>query len=213
MQKNTNNKPTFEIEKHFQEQGFELVAGADEVGRGALAGPIFAAAAIFDIEKNFRGIRKIKDSKLLKAKEREEILKYIRKNVIDSAIGSASVEEINKHGIGAANIMAFKRALDNLKSVDFAIIDGRQFRGFAYKYFCVEKGDNKSISIAAASIIAKVERDKLMSELDPSDIYGFKNNKGYGAKKHQEALKSHGPSEHHRTQFIRGILNSDPKLF
>lgn len=201
-------RPNFEIEKELKKKGHNLIAGVDEVGRGALAGPIVAAAVAFDIEKKFEGLDKIIDSKIIKHGIREFVDRLIRKNALLAGIGVVEVAEIDKYGIGAANILAFDRALDNLDiNIDYVLIDGRKFRGFNYKYHCIEKGESKSISVAAASIIAKVYRDNLMNELHTlNSIYGFDKHKGYGSKFHIRAIKTHGLSIHHRKSFLRKIL-------
>ncbi|MFA7254228.1 MAG: ribonuclease HII [Patescibacteria group bacterium] len=196
--------PDFEFEKHYLEEGFTAIAGVDEVGRGCLAGPIVAGAVIFDNYKRKAKFKEIDDSKILTLEKRVELDKLIRRNAADFAIGVCSVEEINKFGIGAANIMAFERALNGLKECDFALIDGRHFRGFSYSYKCLEKGESKSFSIAAASIIAKVYRDNTMIDLASEfPEYNFENNKGYGCKKHYEALEHYGPCKLHRKLFLR----------
>jgi len=206
--KTEEKKPNFEIEKELKKRGNNLIAGVDEVGRGALAGPIVAAAVVFDVEKRFKDLDKIVDSKIIKQAMREEVEKSIRKNALSIGIGVVEVIEIDRFGIGAANILAFDRALQNI-NIDFVLIDGRNFRGFNYKYRCIEKGESKSISIAAASIIAKVYRDNLMIKLHAyNNIYGFDKHKGYGSRLHIEALKTHGPSMHHRKSFLKNIGKS-----
>ena len=201
----TNQSPNFDYEISIGDG--QIVAGVDEVGRGALAGPIVAAAVVFENYDNvIQNLIGVNDSKKLTAKKRLELDDLIRKQASDLAIGSVTCEEIDKIGIGAANILAFKRALDQLKKCDFALIDGRYFRGFEYKYRCLEKGESKSLSIAAASIIAKVYRDSLMEELhEEISHYDFYSNKGYGSKNHLEALKKIGPCSHHRKSFLKKI--------
>jgi ribonuclease HII len=197
------NKPNFSIELDLSLK-YQFIAGVDEVGRGSIAGPIVAAAVIFpNYEKIIRKLKGITDSKLLDFKKRKELEGVIRKYAADFAIGEVSAKEIDTLGIGAANILAFKKALDGLKDCDFSIIDGRKFRGFDYPYRCFEKGELKSISIAAASIVAKVYRDELMVELSKKyDQYGFEKNVGYGGHAHYKAIEEHGPSEIHRRTFL-----------
>lgn len=197
--------PNFEIELGLLKQGYKSVAGVDEVGRGALAGPIVAAAVVFNgYEDLLDKLNGIDDSKKLSPKKRAELDPVIRELAGDVSIGEVSVEEIDKFGIGAANVMAFERALDGLKKIDFVLIDGRKFRGFRYSYRCLEKGESKSLSIAAASIVAKVYRDDLMVKLhDEISEYDFKSNKGYGGKKHYAKLFETGPSKHHRKSFLK----------
>jgi len=202
--------PSFNFEKQFRELGFAIIAGVDEVGRGAIAGPIVAGAVVFsDYSKITPKIRQINDSKVLTYQQREDLSFYIQKKADDFSFGEVSVLEINQMGIGPANILAFKRALDGLKNCDFALIDGRRFRGFDRKFFCLEKGESKSISIAAASIVAKVYRDHLMEKLgETMPDYLFGSNKGYGGKAHYEAIKRLGPSDHHRKDFIKWFYSS-----
>ena len=214
-----NILPTFEYELEIAGGDDLIIAGVDEVGRGALAGPIVAAAVVFDYKiasdlYRSRQITRISDSKLLTRTQREAADKIIRKRASEIAIGQVEVPEIDKFGIGAANVLAFKRALDGLSKCDFVLIDGRRFRGFEYGYRCLIKGDSKSISIAAASIIAKVFRDSLMAKLHKEfEIYNFAKNFGYGTKYHIETIKKHGPSSHHRKSFLKKISNSNHRLF
>jgi len=204
-------KPNFDFEKQFQELGYSLIAGVDEVGRGSLAGPIVAGAVIFLDYSKMSLLRGITDSKIISQLNREKYDRKIRKLAYDFAIGEVAEAEIDQMGIGAANILAFRRALDNLRKVDFALIDGRRFRGFTYKYLCLEKGELQSISIAAASIIAKVYRDAKMQNLPNGELYGFNENKGYGCKKHFQAIEVHGPSSYHRKTFLRKIFEYQEK--
>ena len=202
---NKKIRPTFEEEKELIGSGYKIVAGLDEVGRGALAGPIVAAAIVLDVNKTFYGLHKIADSKSMNERDREKTDQYIRKSALSIGIGIVEPNDIDRFGIGKANILAFHRALKNIE-IDFALIDGRHFRGFEYHYRCIVKGDSKSISIAAASIVAKVYRDNLMSELHQyNSIYGFDKHKGYGAKSHIEAILKHGPSKYHRKSFLRKL--------
>lgn len=208
--------PNFEIEKNLAEQlNITYIAGVDEVGRGCLAGPIVAAAVIFD-KHVVRGkiMKEIADSKSLTAKKRKEIDLWIRENCFDFAIGEVDAEEIDQFGIGAANVMAFSRALNGLQKCDFAVIDGRKFRGLDFQFACFEKGESKSISIAAASIVAKVYRDNLMK--DNSLIYpeyGFEKHKGYGSELHYEKVLQFGPSPIHRKTFLKSIEPKQETLF
>lgn len=190
------------------------IAGVDEVGRGALAGPLVAAAVVFDqnntVEMDLWGVT---DSKRLTSKQREELVPKIKSLASNFAFGIISVEEVDRWGVGAANVMAFKRALDGLGEVDLALIDGRRFRGFDRRYLCVEKGESKSLSIAAASVIAKVYRDELMTELAKEfPEYDFAGNKGYASARHIEALKKYGPSPHHRQSFLGFIIKPEVLL-
>lgn len=197
------NKPNFRYEIEFSIDG-KIVAGVDEVGRGSIAGPIVASAVVFDeYEKVRKKLKEVTDSKILTSEKRQELDAIIKALAADYSVGLVTVEEIDNIGIGAANILAFKRALDKLKTCGVALIDGRKFRGFEYNYLCLEKGELKSLSIAAASIIAKVYRDNLMSGLHINfPEYDFLSNKGYGGKSHYRALEEYGPSIHHRKTFL-----------
>lgn len=199
--------PTFDIEMTYPGLA---VAGVDEVGRGALAGPIVAAAVVFkDYELVIQELEGINDSKILSPTKRLELDEKIKKVAKNYAIGVVDAEEIDQFGIGAANVTAFKRSLDQLEKCDLALIDGRKFRGFEYKYQCLEKGESKSISIAAASIIAKVYRDALMQEIhDEIWRYDFASNKGYGSKNHLSALRKYGPSSYHRRSFLKKVFSA-----
>lgn len=195
--------PNFDIEIDLL-RDYSSIAGVDEVGRGALAGPIVAAAVVFDkYDKIIKKLREVNDSKILTPLKRFELDHVIRDEAADFAVGVVEPDEIDLHGIGAANVLAFKRALDQLKNCSIALIDGRRFRGFDYKYRCVEKGESKSISVAAASIIAKVYRDNLMENIHEEIFrYDFASNKGYGSKNHYDALIKYGPSKYHRKSFL-----------
>lgn len=203
--------PNFEYEKLYHDR-FQIIAGVDEVGRGSLAGPIVAAAVVFSDYENLAELEEIDDSKVLSKEKRLELDKLIKSKAHAHAIREVSVEEIEKYGIGAANIIAFDRALCQISGVEFALIDGRKFRGFPYPYQCLEKGESKSISIAAASIIAKVYRDDLMERLhDQFPAYDFAKNKGYGSQRHWQAIEKYGPTPDHRLSFLN--INENLSLF
>lgn len=202
-------KPNFNFEKRHSEQ-YKFIAGVDEVGRGALAGPIVAAAVVFDrYDKIITALNGVNDSKILSALKRLEMDELIKSKARDFSIGIVTPEEIDKYGIGAANVMAFERALKGINECNFALIDGRKFRGLGFQYLCLEKGESKSLSIAAASIIAKVYRDALMQEIhDEVFRYDFASNKGYGSSQHLLALNKYGPCHHHRKSFLIKMNNS-----
>lgn len=205
-------KPSFKLEKEYISLGYGVVAGVDEVGRGSIAGPLLAGAAVFDCNKKFKGLARITDSKKLTSKNREELSDLIKSKASDYAFGWVSVDEIDEMGVGAANILAFKRALQGLRKYDLALIDGRNFRGFDAMYKCVVRGEVVSYSIAAASILAKVERDKYMSGLDGAGIYGYATNAGYGSSAHWKALEKHGISSDHRKSFVCKYLETERNL-
>ena len=200
-------KSTWDYENFLNDQGYLYLAGVDEVGRGCLAGPVFAAAVI--LSKNIN-IKNIKDSKKIPFKKRMILSKYIKENSI-FAIGSASVEEINKINILNASLLSMRRALNKLKhKPSIAYIDGI----FAPKNINIKcktfiKGDEKITCIAAASIVAKASRDLFMIKLGKKfPTYGWNTNFGYGTNEHLKSLKKHGLTIHHRKKFkpIHNIL-------
>lgn len=243
--------PDFRYEKRLWKRGYRVVAGADEVGRGAWAGPIVAGAVVFAPApqnkiskiKNQKGVR-IDDSKKLTPKERERAEKWIKKNALCWGLGQASVSEINKYGMGKASKMAFRRAVgecnkklgyrwsvislqssvvsrqlsDNRKprtetrklKTEFLLIDAFYLpytRGIRRKnQLAIVNGDEKCFSIAAASILAKVYRDKLMRKLSRRyPRYKWAKNKGYGTREHQDAIRKYGITRLHRRKFIKSI--------
>jgi ribonuclease HII len=198
-----------EFEEKYWYKGMLHVAGLDEAGRGPLAGSVVAAAVVFDkdfmlAEKDNNIISLINDSKLLKEKTREEIFEYmICTDGIQYAVGEASVEEIDKINILQATWLAMGRAIENLKSKpDIILVDGLPVKGLSVASESIIKGDLKSISIAAASIIAKVTRDRKFKNIhEKYPEYGFASHKGYGSKKHIEAINKYGPCPIHRKTF------------
>ncbi|MEL6641508.1 MAG: ribonuclease HII [Pseudomonadota bacterium] len=192
--------PTFDLEKAAQTDGHLRVAGVDEVGRGPLAGPVVAAAVVLDPEQIPDGLN---DSKQMTAKRREA-LHDILHEVADVSIAEASVREIEEHNILRASHIAMVRAVSGLRSpADFALIDGSMVpRGLNVPASAIIKGDTRSLSIAAASIVAKVWRDRLMLSLAQQHPgYGWETNAGYPTKEHKAGLKSHGVTQHHRRTF------------
>ena len=197
-------QPNFDIEDSFDGP----VCGIDEVGRGPLAGPVVACAVILKdsfLQSPVKTL--IRDSKTLTARQRQKIC-AILPDVCYSAIGSASVEEIDEHNIYHATFIAMQRAHQSLcktikdMRIDVALVDGNRTPQLPCQAVPVVKGDAKSFSIAAASILAKEYRDDLMREL--SEIhphYGWERNAGYGTKQHKTALQAHGATEHHRKSF------------
>ena len=187
------------LKSQFQKNLIE--AGCDEVGRGCIAGPVIAAAVIMppDYKNN-----NIMDSKKLSPKKREVVEKDIIKNARSWAIASVSNNTIDKINILNASILAMHRALDKLDiKPEFILVDGNQFKQYKkLRYECVIKGDNKYQNIAAASILAKNYRDKLMHDLSSSfDKYSWETNFGYPTKKHRESIKEYGVTEYHRKSF------------
>lgn len=192
----------YHLEAELNEKGFANVCGVDEAGRGPLCGPVVAAACILPIGLVLDGLN---DSKKLTAKKREKLFDEICENAIAYSIAEASVEEIDKLNILEASLLAMRRAIDGLPiQADFALIDGNVSRDFQLPARAVIHGDAISPSIAAASILAKVTRDRMCEELDRQyPQYGIAKHKGYGTKVHMEALRTHGPAPIHRKQFIR----------
>ena len=192
----------FALEKEYAEKGYLHVCGVDEAGRGPLCGPVVAAACILPIDCEIEGLN---DSKKLSEKKREALFDVIKEKAIAYSIAEASVEEINALNILEATLLAMRRAIEGLPvPADFALIDGNICRDFPLDARCVIHGDAISPSIAAASILAKVTRDRMCVELDRQyPVYGIAKNKGYGSKAHMDALREHGPSPIHRTKFIR----------
>ena len=193
---------TFNLESQLWNSGKSFICGVDEVGRGCFAGPVVAGAVIFP--KNSPLISGVADSKLLTPKKREELAVLIKEQALAWSVGEVSVEMINEVGIGKATQEAFRKAVANLKQApDFILIDAFFIEGLEEEMQnAVKSGDRISASIAAASIIAKVYRDKLMTELDSQcPGYDLAVNKGYGTKSHRDALKKLGLSDLHRTSF------------
>lgn len=194
--------PDYSIEQELHEKGYAHVCGVDEAGRGPLCGPVFAAACILPDGLVIEGLN---DSKKLTEKKREALFDVIKAEAIAYCIASASVEEINELNILEADLLAMRRAIEGLaQKADFAIIDGNVARDFQIPAAAVVKGDAKSMSIAAASVLAKVARDRICLELDREyPEYEIAKHKGYGTKAHMEALRKYGPSPIHRKKFIR----------
>lgn len=201
---------TYEYEKSALDNGYELVCGIDEAGRGPLAGPVYAAAVILPYGIVIDGLN---DSKKLSEKKREKIFDVITQEAVAYGIGVASEKEIDEINILQATFLAMRRAVENMKaSPDFAFVDGNRDPKLDIPTETVVKGDAKVPSIAAASILAKVSRDRFMYEMDKKYLeYGFAKHKGYGTKVHVEALREYGPCEIHRMSFLKKILGGDEK--
>ena len=191
----------FSRERALRARGIFLVAGVDEAGRGPLAGPVVAAAVILPDDYTLEGLN---DSKKLTAKKREHFHAMLTVRAdIHWGIGQADVAEIDRLNILRATHLAMARAVAALpRKPDHALVDGLPVRGLPVPHTALVAGDTLSLSIAAASIIAKVTRDRLMTALDAEyPQYGFARHKGYGVREHLEALRSHGPSPVHRRSF------------
>jgi ribonuclease HII len=198
-------KALWEPENSLKGQGYALIAGVDEAGRGPLAGPVFAAAVILPDGGLIEGIN---DSKKLTPKKREEIYEVICKKAL--AWASASVDEkvIDEVNILNATYIAMQRAVAELSvKPDYVLIDGNRAPELKIPCGTLVKGDSKSISIAAASIIAKVERDRYITRMaETYPEYAFEQHKGYGTKKHYEAILKYGPSPIHRKTFLKKLF-------
>lgn len=209
-------KPDLSFENELWEKGFEFVGGMDEVGRGAFAGPVIAGCVIFGKNLELKSSTSIiiNDSKKLTQKQREVASIWIKENCLSWGIGSASVAEINKFGIVKATNIAFRKAVLNTQiKVDHLLIDAFYIpfvKGLRRKNQTpIVKGDNLSVSIAAASIIAKVYRDRLMrthARNSKYKVYGWERNKGYGTKEHQKAIQKYGICRLHRQQFTKKLV-------
>lgn len=188
------------VERELWRSGVGRVAGVDEAGVGPLAGPVVAAAVIVRPDAVLRGVD---DSKTIPAARREALEARIRDEAEAVAVGMAGVEEIDRLNIYQATLLAMRRAVEGLATPpDHVVVDARTIPGLAAKQTAFVRGDARSYSIAAASIVAKVTRDRLMRELDARfPEYGFASHMGYGTPRHLEALRHHGPCEVHRRSF------------
>lgn len=195
-----DRKPDLKLEKEILSLGKTNICGIDEVGRGALAGPVVSAAVILDLNNIPLNIN---DSKKLSKVNREKSYYEIVDSAISIGIGRASSTEIDRSNILEATLLSMERAYQQLKiKPSFVLLDGNKAPILDCKIKTVIKGDSISLSIAAASIIAKVYRDKLMNEIDTNiPQYNFKNNVGYGTKEHYNAIKLYGTSIYHRKSF------------
>lgn len=195
----------FHLEEECKNKGYKIICGVDEAGRGCLCGPVCAAAVILPEGWNHPDLN---DSKKLSPKRREALYDAILENAVSYGIGWGSVEEIDSINILNAAMLAMRRAIDELSLVpDIALVDGNCARDFTIPAETVIGGDGISPSIAAASILAKVSRDRLCIEMDRDfPQYGIAGHKGYCTKAHREALLEHGPASIHRKSFMKKIL-------
>ena len=190
------------FENSVYDEGYSLVCGVDEAGRGPLAGPVCAAAVILPKGLIIPGLD---DSKKISEKKRDELFEIIKEKALAYGIAFASVEEIEEHNILAATFIAMNRAISQLNpKPDIALIDGNRTKGIEIESRSVVKGDSKCADIAAASILAKVTRDRYMLEMaEKFPQYYFEKHKGYGTKLHYEAIREYGPCEIHRLSFLK----------
>ncbi len=193
-----------EIERSCREKGFKCIAGVDEAGRGPLAGPVFAAAVILPENCFIPGLN---DSKKLSEKKREELFDIICEKAVSYCIADISHERIDEINILNATFEAMNNAVNGLDvTPDYVLIDGNRIKGMNVAHETVVKGDAKSVSIAAASILAKVSRDRVMYDAAKQyPQYGFDKHKGYGTKAHCEAILKYGPCKIHRRTFLKKI--------
>ena len=193
-------------ENELRAQGYNFICGVDEAGRGPLAGPVCAAAVILPPDTIIEGVN---DSKKLSEKKREELFDVVIDTALSYCIAFGSVEEIEEHNILATTTMTMKRAVEGLDvKADYAIVDGNRMPQLDIPGNFVIKGDANSMSIAAASILAKVSRDRLMLEYAKAyPQYCFEKHKGYGTKLHNEMILKSGPSDIHRMSFLKKLLN------
>lgn len=195
----------YSIENEYREKGFNIICGVDEAGRGPLAGPVYAAAVILPSDCVIEGLN---DSKKLTEKKREKLFDEIKDKALAYGIASADEKEIDEINILNATFLAMKRAIDSLSvKPDLALIDGNQKPHTDIEEVTVIKGDAKSMSIAAASVLAKVSRDRFMLEMaEKYPQYEFARHKGYGTKLHYEKIAQYGVCDIHRRTFLKKIL-------
>lgn len=193
-----------EFEKEALAKGYKSVCGVDEAGRGPLAGPVCAAAVILPESVIIDGVN---DSKKLSEKKRESLFDVIREQALSYSIAYATVDEIEEINILNATMLAMRRAIDGLDiKADYAMIDGNKIPPIDIDAECIVKGDAKSMSIACASILAKVSRDRLLYKYaEEYPMYGFDKHKGYGTKVHREAILKYGPCPYHRKSFLKKL--------
>ncbi len=201
----------FKIERGLIQQGYSIIAGLDEAGRGALFGPVVAAAVAFPqpliTGEGQTWLDEIDDSKLLSPQRRKRLAKSIFENTSLVGIGLATNTEIDRLNIHWASLEAMRRAIDKMKiKPDYLLVDGFRIENIPYSQQKILKGDKKSKSIAAASILAKVIRDEIIVHLDKVfDGYALWKHKGYGTKEHYAALRELGPTDFHRKSFNLGL--------
>ena len=196
---------TMEKEAELRAKGFMAVCGIDEAGRGPLAGPVVAAAVILPEGIELPGVN---DSKKITEKKREVLFDFVKEHALAYGIGQASEQEIDEINILQATFLAMRRAVEALDvPADFALVDGNRIQGLDIPAETVIGGDGKVLSIAAASILAKVTRDRYMREMAQTyPEYGFAKHKGYGTKVHTDAIKEYGPCPIHRKSFIKNFI-------
>jgi ribonuclease HII len=190
------------IERELRRTGGTLIAGVDEVGRGSLAGPVVACAIVMPPDS--RALRGVDDSKALTPLARERLVTQIIERAVSLGLGAASAREIDRINIYHASTLAMRRALARLNvSPDHVLVDGRPIRALGVAHHGIVDGDDKCFSIACASIVAKVTRDRLMASLARRHpLYSWDHNCGYATRRHIDALQAHGTCAHHRQSFV-----------
>ena len=194
----------WEIERSCRARGITMVCGADEAGAGPLAGAVYAAAVILPPELEIKGLN---DSKKLSEKRREQLFPVIQEKAVAWAVAWVDEKEIDEINILNARLLAMKRAIEQLSpAAEYALIDGNRDAGITIPHETVVKGDSRSASIAAASILAKVSRDRYMVEMAQQyPKYEFEHHKGYPTKRHYELLRQYGPCPIHRRSFLKNL--------
>ncbi len=190
--------PQGKTEAEVRGRGFSYVAGVDEAGAGALAGPVVAAAVTLPVGHTL----KVRDSKTLSAKRRDQLFDEIHEVAVEIGVGIVDADEIDKIGIRPANHLAMRKSVEELTKADYALVDGWLIPGLLLSQTRIIRGDQKEFCIAAASIVAKVTRDRIMVDADELyPKYLFAKHKGYGTTLHRDAVKAHGRSPIHRVTF------------
>lgn len=205
-------RPTVRIENQYKKEGFSCIAGIDEVGRGAWAGPVVAGAVVLPEKAK---LPKLNDSKLLRASQREELCALIKDQAISWGVGVQDGYLVDEIGLGEVYRRAMREAVSQLEAkVDLILVDGRGIDQLGIETVCIIKGDQKVRAIAAASIIAKVERDNIMREMHREfPDYGFEDHKGYGTKQHQQAITQLGVCKYHRLSYLPVFYQWQGNLF
>ena len=200
----------WEIERRAKVEGFSAICGIDEAGRGPLAGPVCAAAVILPFGCEIDGLN---DSKKLTEKKREALFEVVQERALAYSIALVDHKIIDEINILEATFLAMRQAAEGLQiPADYALVDGNRSKGLSIPHECVVGGDAKSPSIAAASILAKVTRDRLMLDYAAQyPEYLFEKHKGYGTKAHYEAILAHGPSPIHRMTFLKKFYEKHPE--
>ncbi len=195
----------YDIEKQYYEKGYKLICGIDEAGRGPLCGPVCAAAVILPFGCEIEGIN---DSKKLSEKKREALFDVIIEKAVAYSVAMASAKEIDEINILQATFLAMRRAVEGLDAKpDLALVDGNRSPGLDFDEVTIVKGDAKSVSVAAASILAKVTRDRYMLEMDKKyPQFCFAQHKGYGTKLHYEMIDKYGICDEHRRTFLKKLF-------